>query len=416
MKYSTIITIFITFIYLFGCAERERTNPFDPKGSPYAPVEVDIKPQGHKAILSWRVQNITGYTGFRVYRAIDDTSRFEIMAELPPERTTFTDSALQYSHWYYYYITVLGKGPESKPSNIVKTFPGPGQTWILTRYGSSIHQVSYDLQHQFEIYNLHTPPISWDWDLAQNYVWLAHAQFRGVSRLNLEKGYQDFIFETNLKFPVDVKWDAGEKKVYALDSDRQMIFILQDLILTDSLLLPDGNYSQIEITADSRVWVMGNSSVIVFTTDGDPLTQISFSEGQQCKHIIHQANSVYLLTTDADRQMSKIFIYHEAGNSGDTLSLNGEFTILSKAKNRNYFWAAQRLGKNTYRLVKLSVTGERLLELSPVGQIVDIGINPADESVIAVQRFEDTITLYNRQGNNVSSISGIYDPIKVFIR
>ncbi len=215
----------ILLIFFLSCSERERNNPFDAGGKYKAPVELSLEQVDDKIHLSWKVKNIKDFSGFRIYRSVDDTTNFSLLTQLSAERSSYTDSDVQYTRWYYYYITVLGKGIESSPSKIVKGLPGPGEIFIMSRLGYAIHHYSYDLLSRKNLYNLQFRPYKWAWDLEKNMVWISSPQFGTVSRLNLKVGMEDFSLSENLDEPLDTKWNSSLKKLYILDSEKDRIFV-----------------------------------------------------------------------------------------------------------------------------------------------------------------------------------------------
>jgi len=416
MKYiNRIILIFSLFsLFFWKCAEREHINPFDPASKTQSPVQLQLSPDENSVYLQWNVQGIVDYTGFRVYRADNDTANFSLLTELPSSRKEYLDANISPYHWYFYRVTALGKGTESKPSNVEKTYPGPGKTWILSRYGYSVQQFSYDLQHKLGVYNTQFPPISWAWDLPGRRIWLAFAQYRYVSRLNLESGWEDFFFQGSLKRPIDGQWDDINDWLYILDQNLNMVLKLQNEAITDSLLLLDQEYLKFVLSPSQHLWVLGKENAQSFREDGNLFTIISFPAKFEGWDIIASGNTIAILIVDPSSYTSRIIFYNENTGLTDSISLNGFFTLLRKPADKNYLWLAEYLGINKYQAVKLSLNGERLLNVSGMENIYDIGINPKDYSIVIVQRYQDTIALYDSLGKRIAINTKIYDPIRAF--
>ena len=99
---------FVTLFFIIAgiiiqCSNRDRSNPFDPGVNISPPIDLFIQPTNNLAHLSWQVNNVTGYQGFRLYRAVDNDT-FELFKELSPDMKSFIDSTLSYYHWYQYQI------------------------------------------------------------------------------------------------------------------------------------------------------------------------------------------------------------------------------------------------------------------------------------------------------------------------
>lgn len=409
----------ILLISLFGllfwkCAERKPINPFDPAAKIPPPVELHLLPGENNVSLTWTVQGLVDYTGFRVYRAIDDTTQFSLLAELPSNRKEYLDEAISPYHWYFYRVTVLGKGTESKPSEMEQTYPGPGKTRVLSRYGYSVQEFSYALQHRLAVYNTQFPPVSWSWDEAGQYIWLAFAQYRYVSRLNLALGLEDFFFQDDLRRPIDVQWDNTNNWLYILDQNLNMVLKLQNETITDTLLLLGQEYIKLLLTPSQHLWVLGEENAFSFREDGNLSTTISFPAQFKGMDMIVSGDTTFILIINLSLSSSRIILYDESTGQIDSLRLNGVFTLLRKPANKNYLWLAEYLGINNYQAVKLSLNGERLLSVSGMESIYDIAINPEDYSIVLVQRYQDTIALYDSLGNRIAINTKIYDPIRAF--
>lgn len=413
---SFLILICFLLLNFLSCSERDRLNPFDPSGNIKSPVELSVSPMNQSAKLDWTIQDITDYKGFRLYRAIDNEN-YSLYQEFPPETRSFTDTNLEYYHWYYYRITVLGYQTESTPSPAVKIFPGPGTVWLLSRYGYSIHQLSYDLNHSLKVYYTNYPPINWDIDLSHNEIWMAHAQYRYVTRLNLMLGYEDFFLQNHFERPIDIKIDRDLDRICILDPSRRMIFLLRNRILEDSLSLSQNNFFKMGISHHSDMIVINDSLSVIFNANGEIKATINFGAGFVGRDIIVENDILYILLASQEADISKIIIYDLLNLQSNQITLNGIFNLFSKPKTKNYFYASETIQLNSERLVKLSGEGNRLLELPVLhGIIDDIAVNPVDHSVVILQRYEDLIMLYDSLGQKISSNDQIYDPIKVFIQ
>lgn len=78
---------------------------------------------------------------------------------------------------------------------------------------------------------------------------------------------------------------------------------------------------------------------------------------------------------------------------------------------------AENIDYESSRAVKLSLDGVRLLELSGLSKLInDIKINPYDNSIVLLQRYMNRIVLYDSTGQQLSSNTQLYDPIKVYIQ
>jgi hypothetical protein len=415
MKYYLIIIILIDPIF-FYCTERDRLNPFDSKGNIKSPIQLSISPAGQSAKLDWTIQNITDFKGFRLYRARDDNN-FNPIADLSPQTRSYLDSLLDYYHWFQYRISILGYQNESLPSQPVKFYPGPGKVWLLTRYGYSIRQLSYDLLHAYKVYNTNYPPINWDLDLSREEIWLAHSQYRYISKMNIPLGYEDFFLQNDFQQPIDIKLDSHSDRVIILDSQGKAIFLLKNQMVQDSIALDQNNYFKTLVANNSEIVVLNDNSACIFKADGDSLDRINFEGGFSGRDMILQDSCLYILISNSALTQSQIITYNRLNGQLVQLNLIGNYTLFDKPVDKNYLYLSEVINSNSTRLVKLSIEGNRLLELPVLtGNIDDIAINQYDHSIIVLQRYQDNLVLYDSLGQMISTNNQIYDPIKISIQ
>ncbi len=403
-------------LFICRCSDRQKENLFDPGSQTPPSINFTITPLEVTAILKWSVNDIRDFDGFRLYRSLDNDKNFTLYKELTATTTSFTDTALSQNRWYYYRLTLVGGNIESLPSQAVKILPGPGKIWILSRYGYNVKQISYDLLHTINTYNTNYPPANWDWDQLNNEVWLAHAQYRLISRLNLNIGYEDFFFQNDFQRPVDIKLDQQNNNIIILDSGNGEVYFLHIETITDSIKLDNTDFFKLNIISQSKIAVLGKYGTTLFNSTGSVFKTFSFDSGYVGQDMNYQDNTLFILATDFITARSQVFSYDPLSNQQNQITVEGNYTLLRKPVGRNYFWMGEFLTSNSCRAVQLSLSGDRQLELPNLsGSVDDIGINPYDHSLILVQRYSDNIVLYDSSGTRLSNNNQIYDPIKVYI-
>jgi len=370
-----IFLLFLVINFFNGCAQREHLNPFDPLGPRKSPITLSLVPINSGVELYWTTIELEGVVGFRIYRKKQNQSFFE-----------------------------------------PKVLLGPGEYWILSQYGYSINHYSYDLLHRKNTINVKFAPEDWDWNLKEQKVYLAYPQYRLVSCLDLNSGIEDVFFDDIFIRPIHLKWDFWNNRLLVLDRKKQSVFIFVNTVLVDSIPLPDENYLKIQTTKKGHIWVLGIHNALVFDKNGLPISQINFNTNFTGMDIQYDGYYIYVLTTNMKNGFSNLFQFEETTRTVKVFSIKGNFSILRKIPDKNYFWAAEKLTIYNQRLVKLSNVGHRLLEGPELENIFDIQINPRDESVVVVDRLGNSLYLFDREGNLISNKVGIYDPIKVIIR
>jgi hypothetical protein len=416
VKYISISFVIIYLILFLDCSGRKRDNPLDPLGNSKSPVKLYLYPDGKHIKLEWEVSDLKDYKGFRIYRSMGDTTNFQLLNEVNSQIHSYTDSSVNFYHWYYYRVSVLGYQIESSPSKIRKTLPGPGVIDILSRYGYSIHEYSYDLLHTIHLYNTEFPPINWDWDQYNGQVWLAYAQYRSISKLNLTLGYEDFIYEDHFLRPVDVKWDQSNQLLYILDSQKAKIYSLFQQMLSDSIELPKDDFFKMLLTPNKNIVAIDSDKVNVYSVQGSSIATIQLPEAFIGQDLLFDDGYLYILAANIVENRSLIMKFELNTSNSEEIFFNGYFEILARIPGAYYFWGSEFVDLNNYHLVKLSETGQRLFELTTSSEFSDMQINQIDRSLVTVQRYLNRIALYDSSGSLISENFDIYDPVKALIR
>ena len=412
------LLLFLSLIYLFAtnCSERDRSNPFDPGSTISSPIELIINPHNNTTRLSWIVKNVTDFVGFRLYRALDNEN-YVLYKEFGLDISHFVDSSLVYYHWYHYRISIMGQSHETPPSNTVRMLCGPGDIWILTRYGYSIREMSYDLLHTKQLFSTIYPAISWDWNRDESEIWMAHAQFRYISKFNLIIGAEDYFYQDGLQRPVDIKWDNQLNRINVLDPVSKRIIMVREQTIEDTVTLENDQFFKILITPQSETITIDTHSVCIFNSMGNLDSRIYLQAGFEGGDIILDGSNVHILSVNYEQKKSRIGVYDLSSHNFSEVEISGKFNIFRKHSQKHYYWVSEILDNNSSRGVKLSSDGIRLLELASLSYFIDdLRINPYDESVILLQNYANNIILYDSTGTMLSSNNQIYDPVKIYIQ
>ena len=409
-----LLLAFVLTMFLAGCAERKRNNPFDRGSGAHAPLRLELYPTDKWVEVKITLTDPIQVSGFRIYRAIDDSTQFRKIAELPRGTTSFLDSTIQWHHWYYYYGTALGAGVESPPSAVTKTYPGPGLNWILTRYNYSIDKYSYDLLHKIRSYATNYPAINWSVDLTNHKIWLANAQFGTVTRFDLNLGYEDLFFEENLQYPIDVVWDPFINKAWVLDDEGNRINLISELGIEKSYSLLQDEYYKLALLPGFGVAVLSKKHLQFVFTKNDTVQSTVFDPDFVGYDLRQKGEQLYVLSVEPTERISHISVFTLPDLTSEKYRINGYFTMLRTTSTPDVFWMVEKISDQKTQLVKLSLQGTRLFQVPGTGLITDMAINPYDSSLVIVKRYEDRVALLQLDGKEIASMS-IYDPIRIFI-
>jgi hypothetical protein len=304
------------------------------------------------------------------------------------------------------------------PSKTVELYPGPGFVWILSQYGYSLQKYSYDLKHLLDLYNTPFLPANWGWNLQDKQVWLAYAQFHYISRLNISSKFEEIFYNQNFARPIDIKWDGKKNRAVILDRDNEKIFMFNNNSILDSISSTNTNFFKLSLTDDSDVIVIGPFNATLYHIEDDSCINFPFSIGYSGQDILFQEGTIYILVASDEENNSTILKYNCTSGYQESTDIEGYFNLIRISPNNDYLWLVETVDSNNSRCVKLSIEGQRLLEISLLNVIYDLQINPIDHSIIVVQNRNkmDKIFLFDSEGHKLSENTQIYDPIRVSIQ
>lgn len=146
-------------IALFGCNERERTNPFDPHNDAAVsnPLNLHVRSDTQAVYLDWDASDSPDLTGYNIYRTIQGDS-LQLLQELPDSVTSYIDENIQLDTTYVYSLTVRGDVDETSFTMFDTITPGPTRWWILASNYNSLSQFSHDGMHLYTSYNVYGAP------------------------------------------------------------------------------------------------------------------------------------------------------------------------------------------------------------------------------------------------------------------
>ncbi|NIT61906.1 MAG: hypothetical protein GWN00_38620, partial [Aliifodinibius sp.] len=317
-----------------------------------------------------------------------------------------------------------GPSVESTRSQPEKIYLGQGFYWILSSNGFWIRKVSYDLLRILNNYSTTYPPEEWAISLSDSLINLGFFRFaKGVSQLNLTKGNEDFFYFEELNSPVDVEYDGTQNRIYVLDTNGQggneQVHIIRNKLPERKISLPQGNYRKLYLsTSNQSLAILGETKYLNLSLSSFAITDsLVFSAGQIGQDMDASSDTIFVLTSSEQANMSEIHNISFDNDATNSLSISGDFYRITVDATLSQFYLAQDIPSAMDQVVKLSKQGTRLLQLTGFEYVGQIGLNPYDQSIIVVDRVGGRLILYDSDGNEVSrsQSNSFYDPIRIFI-
>ena len=421
-----IISVVLTCLFFLQCADRNERNPFDPN-NPQQIVNLTITPSSDAVTLNWGLSApISGFKGFRIYRAIDDPEDFQPFTEVSPNQFSFTDSTTEQGRWYYYQISALGNTLETRPSDARRTYLGPGSYWVLSRSDFNIQQISYDFNHQ--LLGMQSSYLSNEWDISagDSVIWLSYPQYaRGIGKFNRRNGREELFSLSDLNEITDIEYVVPENRLYLLDAENASIYVIRDNQLLNTIAIDTmENFSRLRYSnADNRLYLLGQSSLIRFSPDAPQQPEVILQnvDGYQGQAIDLVDGKFYVLSASARDNRTQIRTISAQGGLEDSLNIVGFFHKIRYDEVHNLFYAAEALGSFQDGIVQLSADGNRQFDVPGFTQVAQIELNPFDRTIIVVDYLNNLISLFDREGNLISDSRNavgekyLYRPTRVYV-
>lgn len=407
-RFLLLVPAAIFPLLFLQCIERPRDNPFDPTHN-QSPVTLNLKPRSDRVILDWSFnQGVTDYQGFRLYRAVSSTDTFRLSAEIPAGQFSYEDTSTVLGKWYFYKISVVGKDLESLPSNTCKTYLGQGEYWILTEDGNVLLKVSYDLINTLFNRTLYLRASEWAVAVEDSAIWLKYPQYtKSFSKFSMVTGQETLYNSDVLKTPVDIEFNPNNNDTYILDPGNANIVIFQNDALIDQIPLGSAaNYTRLKYQRLlNQLFVLGDSRLLIISLDNNqyPSGAVDFPEGYEGKDLDLVGNKAYILSASGSEQKSIIYTVTSDFVVEDTLSLPGVFYKLCYDSQNQWFYAAEEIPGGADKVVQLSAEGSRQLQLTGFIYIEQIAVNPYNQTVIVVDYSNNLVSLFDKEGNFISS-------------
>lgn len=414
-------------LLLLQCIERPRDNPFDPTNN-QSPVTLNLKPRADRVILDWSFnQGITDYQGFRLYRAVSTTDTFSLIAEIPAGQFSYQDTSTERGKWYFYKMSVVGRELESPLSNTCKTYLGQGEYWVLTENGNVLLKISYDLINTLFNRTLYLQAGEWSVAMEDSAIWLKYPQYtKSFSKFSMTTGQETLYNSEVLKTPVDIEFNPNNEQIYILDPGNANIAVFRNDALIDQI--PLGSAASYNLFKYHRLlnqlFVLGDSQLLIISLGSNqyPGSTLEFPEGYEGKDLEVAGNKTYILSASENEQKSIIYTVTANFVVEDTLNLNGIFYRICYDSQSQQFYAAEEISGGADKAVQLSAEGNRQLQLTGFTYIEQIALNPYDQTVIVVDYGNNLVSLFDKEGNFISSsrdVEGrkyLFGPGRIYIQ
>lgn len=362
----------------FSCSERERDNPLDPKSKTKPIITLRIESHDNRIDLKWDKSDIDDITGYNLYRREHPDSIFKIIHHALSTERSYQDFNVNLGYTYSYYITIVGHGTESSPSNFVHITPGHGYNWIADKWGYQIIKTTYDARYKILHYFTDWMPADIAIDPQNNLALITQPVGNKIVILNTDSATVQATFNNNdrnfINKPYMVEYEPQFGYFWICDSSGSLYRIsTMDFgieLISNNLRKP------IDITLDAHNNIINvidshDKSIRRFTYEGTLLENIDYIGNHQITN-------------------PKKFIMN---------SIDDRFWLIDQINNKDYIYTG------------FFLTQEIFLADS-VDNAADLCISPIDQSawIISQKWAKSTILQLSKEGIRQLELSGFYNP------
>lgn len=419
IQFKLIHYCFLLFIiFLFQCAERDRTNIFDPlSGIDSLDINLYVTAADTVVKLNWSTPAIVQFNRFNLYRKAAYESNFKLIAELETDQLEYADTDVSFNTLYQYYLTIQGEDNESPPSHILKVTPGPLTFIILDRWGFALYWLSYDLHHKFKTKYTAWIPENLAFNPLKSLVFVTYPQ---IGYLEIFSNIDGSTSLTSYDFnnPFDCIYNTERKKFWFTDSSGYVYSIDPE---TDSYKIIDQNVVQptqiIQFNQNVFVLESKKAQIISYNLSGERIGVIKQLSEYELVHPIYltcanKSPDLYVIDK-IDTNKRVLYKYSTLTENAEVFYQDKYMNIVKSDPKDNSVWVSINNAENS-KLLQLSSNGVRLNEIIGFSGVSDFIINNETNTLIVVDHRAGIVKHIRRD----SSIIGVYndavDPSKVY--
>jgi hypothetical protein len=419
------LSLLLIVWFLVSCSERIKDNPFESGGQ--APVSLSVLSYADRVELSWGTPNLSGYSGFNVYKNDQINKEYRLIAALPASERHYIDYDIEHRTKYTYYIRIDGGDMESKPTDPVSITPGPGINWIVDTDGYQILKTTYDLEHLFMTYKTGYAPI----DLAVSTemgTGIILGLWSGVvEQITTEGGHQRYYNE--MVFPYAVAYDKVDSLFWIADSSGG-IYTLNPR--TENISFVSGAVLQpvsIDIAPENDLISVidgKRKEIVQFNRNGLVTNRISsINDRQLQKPICYEIDEINtrVWVIDAADEYDLIFtkkLQDDRYTFVDSVSYRIPYGYdiyrdLDPDPINEMAWYVS-INLDTANVMQLSADGTRHLELKNFYYPYNIAVNPYDGTLLVVDSGNRRVIHYQQSDVIMGMATNLNFPVKVRIQ
>ncbi len=409
-----ILALAAILLLVYGCADRDRNNPLDPKNP-----NTRGKPSGLRVVsvqdtvsLRWDALALDDLTAYKVYRRTLPATEFAMVGTVPAPGTSFEDPGLVFDTEYEYEISAVAGGVESSLSDSVRIRPGPTFSYAANNASRSLLRLTHDSRHLvrrtigfLNIFDLQPNGVTgevWVIDLFSllsgdilrvtpaGDIQPGAVQLRGPRSLDIDPRNGD-VWVVDVRDSLVVKFDKDGSKLFEADNLGLPVAVSVDPANGDCWVADFSGGRAIRLSAD------GSDRLI----SGENFSAIRALAVSPTDGAVWASDSARVVKMDA------------AGTR--VLQVTGIFTEAHKLAVFPADGAVWAINWDPSFLVKLDSSGTELFRIGQLARPEDLALNFFDGSCLLADTDNDRLLRISKDGKTVEVVQQIQVPLAVGI-
>lgn len=402
---------FLAAVAIAGCADRPRSNPFDP-----ANPSTRGRPAGFVAIadrdrvrLRWKVSSAGAGVAYQLYRRPPGSAAFQPLGPVLPEAQTLYDdlgvaTGARYDYRLYYVLSGSLSGLPAEDWAI----PGPQRVWFADLLNGTLVRLSADGHRVASTSTGFWGPTQVAFDGRHRRVWVSDTYTGQVVSVEADGTSQVRI--TGLTEPVTIAIDSLRDRMWVCDQARDAVFQyrLDGIPRVPMSLAVDTPIGVAFDPNDGSVWVCerGGNRVRRFSGSGTPFGSIDLTAPSRV--------AVDSLTGDAwvtSFEGSAAFRISPAGALADTVALAGPIGVAVDARNGR-IWVADAIAG---AVVALRRSGLEEFRVTGLPAVRELAVDVASGECYATVPGSRSVTRIAPSGAVIGGTAGLGEPYGIAI-
>lgn len=408
MKNLGLLFIIPALLLLYlSCTVRERTNPYDTNTitdiNSLLTLSTLMTDQGiliHAALI----KNID-FDSIIIFRSIGDSTHFVPMAGSSNTDTVILDASPPSNRPLFYRARLSSDLLTSKLTKPISRVYGKNRYLLLTTFGYSLYELSYDFLDIYKRYDVNYPYYYWATDSTAQHVYLTSYSNNHTALLDLHSGEYKILFDMPSPGPValfnDYLFVASFQKPVSVNIRSTSGDFIKNISIDDTepiRFIHDKAKNRLLLVSDSKITVFDESANI----SDSLLITAGIAEGQLF------GNSFFFINRDLN-SFKSIDLETKTINTLLTGKFGTSFLVVNDT-----LWIEEKILEKSV-LTKLIMPSTRLFTRDEFINISNIIWNQEMGTIIILEKAYGNLHLYNVQGMPLTKRSFFSDPTEIHI-